>query len=80
MKAFIVKSYGRKGEEIVRKNNLAVDRGVEYEKIDVPQEWANIEDEAETATDSAPEFIKNVVRPINAQRGYDLPVSAFTGR
>ena len=80
MKAFIVKSYGRKGEEIVRKNNLAVDRGVEYEKVDVPEEWANIEDTAGKASDSEPEFIKNIVRPINAQRGYDLPVSAFTGR
>ncbi|NLZ94398.1 MAG: 4Fe-4S dicluster domain-containing protein, partial [Bacteroidales bacterium] len=80
MKEFIVKSYGRKGEHIVNMNYQAVDRGVEIEKIEVPSEWANIEDSSEEVTDSVPEFIKNVVQPINAQRGYDLPVSVFSGR
>ena len=80
MKEFIVKSYGNKGEEIVRKNNLAVDRGTEVEKVEVPQEWANIEEVTEDSSKSVPEFIKRVVQPINAQRGYDLPVSTFTGR
>lgn len=81
MKKFIIKSYGRKGEEIVRKNNLAVDRGTEVEKVEVPQEWANLEDEVqENGNGSVPEFIKKVVKPINAQRGYDLPVSVFAGR
>lgn len=80
MKEFIVKSYGNKGEEIVRKNNLAVDRGTEVEKVEVPQEWANIDEVTEDSSKSVPEFIKRVVQPINAQRGYDLPVSTFTGR
>ncbi len=79
MKKFIVTSYGRKGEEIVRKNNEAVDRGTEVEKVDVPAEWANLETVEDVAND-APEFIKKVVQPINAQRGYDLPVSVFVGR
>ena len=80
MKKFIVKSYGLKGEEIVRKNNLAVDRGTEVEKVEVPAEWADIVEVEEEKTNSVPEFIKKVVRPVNAQRGYDLPVSVFTGR
>ena len=79
MKKFIVKSYGLKGEEIVRKNNAAVDRGTEVEKVEVPQEWADIV-VAPDVSDAAPEFIRKVVQPINAQRGYDLPVSVFQGR
>ena len=79
MKKFIVKSYGRKGEEIVRKNNEAVDRGSEVEKVEVPAEWANLET-VEDVSNDVPEFIKKVVQPINAQRGYDLPVSVFVGR
>lgn len=82
MKKFIVKSYGRKGEDVVNKNFAAVDRGVEVEKVNVPSEWANItlEEEENTNDNTTSNFIKKVVEPINAQRGYDLPVSAFKGR
>lgn len=81
MKKFIVKSYGRKGEDVVKKNYAAVDRGIEVEKVEIPKEWADIVIKDEnTADTSVPEFIKKVVEPINAQRGYDLPVSAFKGR
>lgn len=82
MKKFIVKSYGRKGEDVVNKNFAAVDRGIEVEKVDVPAEWANIviQEDEESSDNSASNFIKDVVEPINAQRGYDLPVSAFKGR
>ncbi|NDV45751.1 pyruvate:ferredoxin (flavodoxin) oxidoreductase [Paludibacter sp. 221] len=80
MKYMINKSYGKKGEDIVNKNYAAVDRGGEYTKIDVPAEWADIKLADEVGTDNAPEFVKKVVRPINAQAGDDLPVSAFKGR
>ena len=76
MKKFIVKSYGKKGENIVNMNNQAVDRGGEYHKLEVKAEWANLADDAPTQT-PAPEFIETVVRPINAQDGDLLPVSAF---
>ncbi len=79
MKAFIVKSYGRKGEEIVRMNFAAVERGGDIEEVVVAAEWADIV-VGETVADDAPEFIQKIVRPVNAQRGYDLPVSAFVGR
>ncbi|MDP4239271.1 MAG: pyruvate:ferredoxin (flavodoxin) oxidoreductase [Bacteroidota bacterium] len=80
MKYAINKSYGKKGEDVVKKNYAAVDRGGEYTKVEVPAEWANLVDGNEVVTDIVPTFIKDIVRPINAQAGDDLPVSAFKGR
>ncbi len=79
MKEMINKSYGKKGEEIVKKNYAAVDRGTEFIKIEVPTEWAILPNDEEIE-DNVPEFIKKVVRPMNAQAGDDLPVSVFKGR
>jgi pyruvate-ferredoxin/flavodoxin oxidoreductase len=79
MKKFIVKSYGRKGEDVVNKNYQAVDRGNEYTELTVDPAWSNLNVEG-PAADNAPEFVHNVVRPINAQNGDLLPVSAFKGR
>ena len=78
MKKFIVKSYGKKGEDVVNKNYAAVDRGGEYEKVTVDAAWANLPDDEKTES-KAPEFVENVVKVINAQAGDDLPVSAFSG-
>lgn len=80
MKKFIVKSYGKKGEDVVNKNNAAVDRGTEFEKVEIPAEWAQIDVQPEESHPDDSDFIKNIVRPINAQAGDDLPVSAFKGR
>jgi len=80
MKYAINKSYGKKGEDVVNKNYAAVDRGGEYTKVEVPAEWADLVDGSEVVTDIVPTFIKDIVRPINAQAGDDLPVSAFKGR
>ena len=79
MKKFIVKSYGRKGEDVVNKNYQAVDRGNEYEQLTVDPEWSNLPTDNDI-NDNAPAFINEVVRPINAQNGDLLPVSAFRGR
>ena len=79
MKKFIVKSYGKKGEDVVNKNYQAVDRGGEYKALEVDPAWASLAVE-NAHDDNAPEFINNVVRPINAQNGDLLPVSAFKGR
>ena len=78
MKKFIVKSYGKKGEDVVNKNYQAVDRGVEYKKLDIDPAWANLPDDPEVVRNE-PEFITNIVRPINAQNGDLLPVSAYKG-
>ena len=79
MKKFIVKSYGRKGEDVVNKNYQAVDRGGEFEQLTVDPEWSNLPVDNDI-DDNAPAFINDVVRPINAQNGDLLPVSAFRGR
>ena len=77
MKKFIVKSYGKKGEDVVNMNYAAVDRGGEYKQFPVDPAWASLADDAEKQ-DDAPAFVKELVRPINAQAGDLLKVSDFT--
>ena len=76
MKKFIVKSYGRKGEDVVNKNYQAVDRGSEYQQLTIDPAWANLPADAEEERDE-PAFISKIVRPIYAQQGDKLPVSAY---
>ena len=78
MKKFIVKSYGKKGEDVVNKNYAAVDRGGEYHQLAVDPAWANLPEDVKAANND-PAFINEVVRPINAQDGDLLKVSAFKG-
>ncbi|MBB6218817.1 pyruvate-ferredoxin/flavodoxin oxidoreductase [Anaerosolibacter carboniphilus] len=81
LKDAVVKSYGRKGENIVRMNHAAVDKGIDaLVKIDVPASWANVAEDEAAATIEAPDFIKNILIPINRQEGDSLPVSTFVGR
>lgn len=80
MKKAIEKTYGRKGEEVVKANIASIDRGAVVEKIEIPAEWAKIEVKKATDNRNLPDFIKNVVEPINAMKGDDLPVSAFLNR
>jgi len=80
MKKMIVKSFGKKGEDIVNMNYAAVDAGGKnVVEVAVDKAWANLEADVVETDESIPEFVKNVVMPINAQKGDDLPVSAFTG-
>ena len=76
MKAFIVKSYSKKGQDVVDKNFGAVEHGNEYKELTVDPSWANLSDEADKE-DNAPAFIKELVRPINGQSGDLLKVSDF---
>ena len=76
MKKFIVKSYAKKGENIVNMNYQAVDRGGEYKKLDIDPAWAELPDDPKPHVDE-PEFITRVVRPINAQDGDLLTVKDF---
>lgn len=78
MKKFIVKSYGKKGQDVVDKNYAAVDRGGEYAKLDVDPSWSNLPEDPEVKNND-PEFINKLVRPINAQDGDLLKVSDFKG-
>ncbi len=76
MKKFIVKSYGKKGQDVVDKNYAAVDRGGEYKQLTVDPAWANLPDDV-VEPNNDPEFINRIVRPINAQAGDLLKVSDF---
>ncbi len=80
MKKAIVKSYGKKGEDIVNKNYAAVDRGGDVIEVPVKPEWANLPDDAPEFHNNESEFIQKIVRPINAQDGDSIPVSQFRGR
>jgi len=80
MKKAVVKSFGRKGEEIVKMNNAAIDKGGEVVQVPVDAEWKNLKDTKTEDTRILPDFIRNVVEPINAMKGDDLPVSAFLDR
>ena len=76
MKAAALKSYGAKGQDVVDKNYAAIDRGGEYVQLTVKPEWANLPDDPEKV-DNAPAFVKELVRPMNAQAGDLLKVSDF---
>ncbi|MDD3865250.1 MAG: pyruvate:ferredoxin (flavodoxin) oxidoreductase [Candidatus Izemoplasmatales bacterium] len=79
MKKFALKSFARKGQDIVDMNYKAVDLGAEgLIKINVNPEWANLENEV-LDDPKRPAFVKNVADVVNSIRGYELPVSAFVG-
>ncbi len=79
MKAAALKSYGKKGENVVNMNYAAIDRGGEYVKVEVPAEWANINAKFvnHNAERLATPFVKEIADKVNAQEGDSLPVSAF---
>ena len=83
MKKAAYKSFAKKGEAIVNMNYAAIDAGANaFTKIDVPAEWANAVDadthEAELeGRREVVDFVKNILKPVNAQKGDTLPVSAF---
>ena len=80
LKDAIAKTYGKKGEKIVKMNHDAVDKGREaLVKVEIPASWAGEVAQEVAATTDEPGFIKNILRPINAQKGEDLPVSTFVG-
>lgn len=80
MKKAIIKDFGRKGEEVVNMNFAAVIRGGEVVEVEVPSDWKNLIPRMEEVGNDLPEFIRNIVKPINQLKGDDLPVSAFKGR
>lgn len=79
MKAAALKSYGKKGENVVNMNYAAIDRGGEYVKVEVPAEWAEITAKFvnHNAERLATPFVKEIADKVNSQEGDSLPVSAF---
>ncbi len=81
MKAAVKKTYGLKGEKVVNMNIAAVDAGINaLVEVKVKPEWTSLTGKAlKPADESLPYVIKNILVPINAQKGDELPVSAFKG-
>ena len=83
MKDAATRSFSKKGEKIVAMNHAAIDKGQDaLVKVAVPASWATAEDAPVKAKkikgDKALlDYVTNVMQPVNAQRGYSLPVSAF---
>ena len=82
MKEAAKKSYLKKGQAIVDMNYAAIDAGMEnLKKVEIPAEWANAVDEA--VADKAEgegklvDYVNKVLKPVNAYKGNQLPVSAF---
>lgn len=77
-------SYSKKGDKVVKMNKDAILQGVErIHEVRVPKTWLDLnENDKEIAEDSIrePEFVKNMMRPMQAHKGQNLPVSAFKGR
>jgi pyruvate-ferredoxin/flavodoxin oxidoreductase len=79
MKGAVDKTYGKKGDDIVKMNYAAIDRGAEgLIKIDIPPEWKYITIRHDRSRGDVPEFIKKIADPMNRLEGDDLPVSAFS--
>ena len=78
LKEAVITAYGKKGENIVKMNHNAIDEGIKgIIKIHVKSDWKNAVEENESFTETYPEFVKNIVKPMNRLEGDDLPVSAF---
>ncbi|MDR3600082.1 MAG: pyruvate:ferredoxin (flavodoxin) oxidoreductase [Desulfosporosinus sp.] len=83
LKASVVKSYGKKGQNIVDMNIAAIDQGVSsFVKVEVPAAWANADNAQAQAAAAVqePAYVTDILRPVNAMEGDNLPVSVFLGR
>ena len=84
MKAAAKATYGRKGEDVVKKNWAAINAGATgAHKVEVPESWKNCEDEGldyavvTEGRKDVVDFVNNIQTKVSAQEGNTLPVSAF---
>ena len=84
MKEAAQKTYGRKGEDVVKKNWAAIDAGANgVVKVEVPESWKNCGAEGldyktvSGARKDVVDFVNNIQSKVSAQEGNTLPVSAF---
>lgn len=79
MKDAARKTFAKKGDAVVNMNLAAVDAGINSPiRVTVPEAWKYAEEEAQDNS-NLPEMIRDIVIPVNAQRGDSLPVSTFVG-
>ena len=80
MKKYALKAYSKKGQAVVDLNYKAIDEGAAgLQEIKVKAAWKKLVPEQKVVDPERPEFVKNICDPVNAIKGYDLPVSAFNG-
>ena len=80
MKEYAHKSYSKKGQAIVELNYKAIEIGAQgLKEISVDPEWSKLEKEPTPVVEGLPKFVQGLANPVNAIKGYDLPVSAFDG-
>ena len=78
MKQAARKTYFAKGDEVINRNIAAIEAGAsEVREIMVPSAWAELPEEAPEDLSHLPGVVRNILIPINRQKGDDLPVSAF---
>ncbi len=82
MKDAATKSYLKKGQDVVDMNHKAIDAGATaYKKFNVPADWAQAQDAADTTVLAGkPELVtqvKTILDPVGRMDGDSLPVSAF---
>ena len=78
MKEAVKKTYGKKGEDIVKMNYTAIDNAISgLLEIKYPDSWADTKEGAEWHKIVGTEYVENVISPILAQEGDKLPVSSF---
>ncbi len=78
IKGAIEKTYGKKGEDIVKKNFAAVDQTLaNLHKIEYPSSVTSNVELPPVVSEKAPEFVKDVLAKLIEGKGDDVPVSKF---
>src|SRR5204862_7407836 len=78
IKDSIRKTYGKRGEPVVRQNFAAVDAALEHlHEIAIPAQATSTFELPPAVSPDAPEFVRQVTAEMMAGRGDQLPVSAF---
>jgi pyruvate-ferredoxin/flavodoxin oxidoreductase len=79
IKYAIEKTYSKKGKAVVEKNFKAVDATLEnLHEVTIPAEQSVASIPMQIVSDNAPDFVRNVIAPMLAGHGDNLPVSAIS--
>ncbi len=79
MKEAVDATYGKKGDDIIRMNYAAIEKGADgLVRVEVPAEWKDIVTDADAARGEVPEFVREIADPMNRLDGDSLPVSVFS--
>ncbi|STV87881.1 pyruvate-flavodoxin oxidoreductase [Klebsiella michiganensis] len=80
LKQAVEKSYGSKGAAVIEMNQRAIELGMaSLHQVTIPAHWATLDEPVAQASAMMPDFIRDILQPMNRQCGDQLPVSAFVG-